>query len=190
MKILGRRVIHKGFFRFEIIETDRGPREVLFTTDSVSILLYNPTERYVVLVRQPRESMVTDDNPEGLLTETVAGRFDVDLGVRALAVKEADEEVGATITEDQVELLNNGQPMTLSAGAVSEKAYLAIAEIDTSRLDAEERIRTAEGEDEQIQRLIIGLDELSDSVYEDLRVFTLIHYLFAKLALAKLDKEV
>ena len=87
---------YDGFLKVYVVETPQGPREVVYATDSISILLYNPDEKYLLLVRQPRAPMISPDNPEGYLVELVAGRFDVELGAKALAVKEAAEEVGAT----------------------------------------------------------------------------------------------
>lgn len=168
---------YQGFYTLEVHETAQGQREVLRTTDSVSVLFYDVQNKRIILVRQPRESMISLENPEGLITETVAGRFDVTLGVLQLIIKEAKEEIGATITEDDIELLNNGKPMALSAGAITEKCYLAFVEIKPEMIEEGEREFGAEGEGEKIRRVYVHEDELNTYICEDVRVFALIQYI-------------
>ena len=171
-----RRIGYEGFFTLEIITTPDGPREVLRTTDSVAVLLYDRSNRRIVLVRQPRVAMATDENPHGYLTELVAGRLDAPIDVKALIVKEAREEAGIRLTEDRIELLNDGKPLAVSAGAIDERTYLAFAEITEDDIEPGERIRGAEGEGERIERLFVSVDDLEGYVCEDLRVFALIQF--------------
>lgn len=173
-----KQVVYDGFLKVHVVQTAEGVREVVHATDSVSILLYNPKEKYVLLVKQPRAPMMSDENPEGLLVETVAGRFDVNLGVEDLAVKEAEEEVGAIIEASDVMVLNGGQPLALSPGVLTERAYLAIAQIDVPFGEATERVFGNKDEGEKIQRIFMQYDEVVDYLNsgdcQDLRVFTLL----------------
>ena len=170
--------VYDGFLKVYVVDTPQGPREVVCATDSISILLYNPDERYLLLVRQPRAPMMSDINPEGNLIELVAGRFDVALGAKALAVKEAEEEVGAVINESDVTLLNNGKPLALSPGVLTERAYLAMAKIDVPFGEATERVFGNSNEGEETQRIFMKFDEVTDYLNsgkcEDLRVFTML----------------
>jgi 8-oxo-dGTP pyrophosphatase MutT (NUDIX family) len=175
------KIVHQGYFTFEILETSAGPREILRTSDSLSVLFYDPVNRRIILVRQPRESMISQDNPEGLITETVGGRFDVKLGTRALAVKEAKEEIGAEVTEEEVILLNHDRPMALSAGALTEKAYLAFVELKSNQIENEERLFGLASEGERIRRIYVSVNDLENYICEDVRVFALIQYLLRRL---------
>lgn len=173
-------VIYKGFYELVIVETDHGPREVVKTSDSVSLLLYDMVNQKIILVKQKREAMIREDNPEGFITETAAGRFDVNLSPKALMVKEAKEELGVTLAESRIELLNAGQPLALSAGVITERCYLGFAEATPVQIEQAER---AFGVDagENIKRIYVSVDDLENYICEDVRVFALIQYLLRKL---------
>jgi nicotinate (nicotinamide) nucleotide adenylyltransferase len=166
----------KGFFEVKTRQTDGGARDVVRTTDSVSLLILLKDLQEIILVRQPRVSMITDDNPDGMITELVAGRFDVDLTVKQLAAKEASEEVGATIDPDRITLINDGQSMALSAGILDEMGYLTFVTINSSEIEATDRIFGVEDEGEQIQRVRMPISDLANYVCEDVRTFALIQW--------------
>lgn len=177
MKANGKRIrVYDGFFKIDVVDTPAGTREFLVETDAVNILLYDPVGDAVLLVRQPRAAMITEENSEGLITETVAGRFDVKLGPRGLAAKEAGEEAGVHLREEDIILLNDGKPLAISAGATIGRVYLAYAKIPPGAYEVAERIFGADGEGESITRLWIPTKALSDYPCEDLRVFTLIQW--------------
>ncbi len=171
-----RTVYDNGFYRVELVQTRDGQRTRIVCADSVSVLIYNRTRDAVLLVRQPRVCAIRADNPEGLLTEVVAGRFDVKLGPKALALKEAREEAGVNVLEDQVELLNSGEPMYLSAGIITERVYLAYLKVDDSMVEQNERVFGEACEGERISRVWVPVEELPSYVCEDVRVFTLIQW--------------
>lgn len=108
---------------------------VLRASDSVVGLLIDETNDRVLLVRQLRAPMVREDNLDGAITELTAGRFDVKLGPKALLVKEAREEAGVTLTEEEIELVNLGEPMALSAGILTERCFGGFAIIHPDRID-------------------------------------------------------
>lgn len=170
-------VKYKGYFTLEVITTPNGKREVLRSFNSVSILIYDVKRRRIILVRQPRAAMVTDENPEGLITETIAGRVDKEASIKQIIIDEAMEEAGFDLREDQIDLLNDGKPMAVSAGATNELCYLAFAEVDTEQIENEEKNRGVETEGEAIQRVYVCLDDLERYACEDVRVFALIQYL-------------
>lgn len=135
--------------------------------------------------------MVRKDNPDGYITEAIAGRFDVSLGPVALAVKEAFEEAGAIIQESQVELLNQGEPMALSAGITTERSWLAYAAISPHQLTGSDNDTFGlEVEGERITRMWISENDLDTFVAEDIRVLTLVQHVKIKACYAKIGKLV
>lgn len=176
------RTIFDGFVKVEGWKAGM-PHETLVirTTDSVAGLLYDRTNSRVLQVSQQRAAMVRDDNPDGLIIECVAGRFDCDLGPEALLVKEALEEAGVHITEDDVELLNNGKPLALSAGILTERCYLAFAQIEPAMVAEGERFGLAE-EGEDITRLWVDAQLFINGTHDDLRVWAFAQFLKTKLS--------
>jgi len=183
VKIKKKKLVHDGFFKLYVADTTDGPREIVEATDSVNILLYDPLIRRILLVVQPRASMVREDNPTGQIVETIAGRFDVDLSAKELIVKEASEEAGIKLSVDQVEMLNNGVPMAVSAGMTTERAYLAIARVKIESLESLDDGKEfgAPDEGEHIERIFYDFDQLHDIVWQDVRAYALVQYLMRML---------
>jgi len=165
------RLVYGGFLKVLAVETEQGTREVVKVTDSVCVLLHLFETQHVLLVNQARAPMVCEDNPTGLITETVAGRFDVNLGPKELAIKEAKEEVGAHIDSQQVMLLNQGKPMALSAGVLTELCYLTYVRINPCMIENTERVFGNKDEGEQIKRIFMSVKDFLAQPCEDLRVF-------------------
>lgn len=149
-------------------------RIIVRTTDSVHGLIYDVDRDAVLAACEPRVAMLREDNPTAESTGAVAGRFDVDLGAESLLVKEAKEEVGATITEADVILLNQGVPLGMSPGVLTERAHLARVEVSSEAIDEEERVYGAPEEGEQITRVWIPVSELRTMVFHDLSLFALV----------------
>lgn len=160
----------------------RGERDlfVVRVTDSVSGLLYDQDNDRVLLIRQGRAAMVRENNPDGSIVELIAGRFDVKLSARALFVKEALEEAGVTLSEGQVALLNDGRPMAISPGVLTERCTLAFAAITASQMDGKgDTGRGAAEEGEDIERFWMNAGKFIQGPHDDLRVFTLARFLQA-----------
>jgi 8-oxo-dGTP pyrophosphatase MutT (NUDIX family) len=172
-----KKLVYPGYFQVYEVKTPDGWRMRIEATNAINVLLVDMAKRRIILARQPRVNMMTDENPTGLITETIAGRFDVDLTPKQLAVKEAQEEAGVTITPDQVEMLNDGMPMAISAGSITEKVFLAVCYLKPGQMEEVEREFSAEGEHEHIRRVYLDFDELEQYVCEDTRVFALKQYL-------------
>ncbi len=169
--------LYEGHFRLVRVTTDRTPKEVFCSEDSLSLLLYCPARGQILLVRQPRESLLLRKGREhSRITETVAGRFDRGQDPITLAVQEAKEEVGVTLRPEQVQLLNDGVPMAVSAGGATEHAYLAYAEISDDQIGPSRPHFSAAGEDERIYRIFFNELTLDRRVYEDVRVFALVQW--------------
>ncbi|MDP3769988.1 MAG: hypothetical protein Q8R40_03580 [bacterium] len=183
-----KKTVYQGFFSLDIIETSAGTREVLRTTDSVSILIYDSVNRRIVLVRQSRAAMMTDENPQGLITETVAGRIDKQWKLEDIIIDEVLKESGISITKDDIIMLNHGKPMALSAGAITELCYLACAVITPDQMEAEDRVYGDPEEGEQTTRVFVSVDELDTYMCEDMCAFALIQFLQRFLADGKGSK--
>ncbi|MBX2813979.1 MAG: NUDIX hydrolase [Myxococcales bacterium] len=179
-----KRILYDGFARLEAWKVPELSFEhlVLRSTDSVACVLVDKVANRVLLVRQQRPAIIRADNPLGVITELVAGRLDVDLGPKALAVKEAWEEAGVTLREDDIKLLNGGQPVALSGGILTERSYLAVAYISPEHLSGEDHDRFGrEDEGEHIERRWMSLaDFIADTTsHEDIRVWGAAQYLRA-----------
>ena len=109
--------VYDGFCKVEQNPVDKHIR--VRTTDSVAVIVFNKLLGTVVFVKQCRWPMVREDNPEGEITEVVAGRFDYSVSVEDLVVNELKEEAGIEITPDQVKILNGGKPLALSPGILA-----------------------------------------------------------------------
>lgn len=177
------RVIHDQFLRLEEWwkhGSDK-PTFVVRTSDSCSGLLYHRVRDCVLLVRQNRAPMIRDDNPDGEIVELPAGRFDRAVGPRALFVAEAKEEAGANLAEDDVELLNDGRPLAPSPGVLTERCYLAFAEIREEHLDDGDTFGLAT-EHEVTTRVWTPVQDFLRGPHEDLRVYTLARELECRLS--------
>jgi len=178
------RRIHDRFLKVEEWQVPGVPHtnEIVRATDSVTVLLRDIERDRVLLVKQRRVAMCTDENPEGWLTELVAGRFDVDLGPIDLVIKEAQEEAGVTLKREDVRLLNQGEPLALSAGILTERAYLAYATFVPDQLSGDDTDTFGvQTEGEAITRVWMSTNAfLLLYTPEDLRVFALQQYLLAQ----------
>lgn len=174
---------HKGFVTLERWQKpgNRFLNEFIRTTDSAAGILHDVVRRRVLLIRQDHVAAMSDDNPYGTLITPFAGRFDVNLPPKQLLIKEAMEEVGVVLTEDEIEMLNFGHPMVLSIGVLTERTYLSYAEITAAHLTGtDEEIRSAKGENEGIKRCWILVDDLDTFVCDDLRVLAFIQHIKIK----------
>lgn len=179
--------VFDGFFKLEKhrIPGMGFPVMIVRATDSAAVLLFDSRKRRVLLVKQPRVAMCRDDNPSGEIIELVAGRFDVNLGPKALVVKEAREEVGVELDEDDVVVLNGGAPLALSAGVLTERCYLLAADIAKGRIIEPDdgKVFGVPEEGERIQRIWVDMDEFisPDFRHECLRTWAMAQHVRAEL---------
>lgn len=176
----GRELVYDGFccvWKF-LITGWQWPRTVVESTDSLNILIYVVDQQRVLLLIEPRPGKIFLEGGDGKIVANIAGRFDGKEGPAALAIKEAKEEAGVTLRDDQVEFLNNGQFMYLSPGLITERAILAYAEVASGQIDPNERSFGAEGEDEQITRVWMTLDKFRTMICDDVRLFALREWFF------------
>lgn len=131
-------------------EWQRQVRETYDRGDGAGILLYNRTQRTVILTRQFRYPVFAHGEP-GWLVEVVAGKLDGDHPVTT-AKKEAEEESGYRVHDVELAL-----SAYMSPGSVTEKLSLFLAEYDAdSKVSAGGGI---EHEGEDIEVLELGIDQ-------------------------------
>lgn len=174
-------IIHRGYYTYLTSTALGRQRQVLKTQDSVALLVHVTDLDTVVLVQQPREAMVRPDNPDGMVQECIAGRFDKQTTVRELAASEAKEEAGITVDPNDIIILNDGRPVALSAGAMTERSYLCFARITSAQLSTDQKMFSAPGEDECIRRIMLPVESLDRCSWDDVRVMLLVTYLQRQL---------
>lgn len=159
-------VVYQGFF---IVEKDRRTGwEILRSPDSVAILVAVPAWNQVLMIIQSRPPMVRDDNPDGRIVEMPAGRLDCGLDFIDVAVKEVREEAGVTITREDVNVFNNGVPLALSPGGITERMYLVWVEIAPSQIDFSRETFGCASEREHITRQFVPIADLGTMTYENM----------------------
>lgn len=171
-------LVHRGFARLWLAsEIDFHGEEVLETSDSVALLVFDKTSRELVFVNQKRPAMVRPENPEAIINEVLAGRFDVKIGVRGLMVKEAKEELGLTVSAEEIELLNNGDPLALSPGILTERMYVGYVEASSARFADGDTFGVDVGEVTRPVR--IPVDHLDEVVWDDMKTWALVQWFIA-----------
>src|SRR5437764_313968 len=96
------------------VEENPDGRRYVRVYDSIAVGIHDPETDSLGLVVQSRPTAVNQSNPQGLLTEVVAGRFDRKLSPVELAMAEIEEEFGVRVRAGQIEMLNFGEPLHLS----------------------------------------------------------------------------
>ncbi|MBL0371281.1 NUDIX domain-containing protein [Rhizobium sp. KVB221] len=125
-------------------------REVHDHGNAATILLYDPSRKSVILVRQLRVAPILNGD-NGFLIETPAGLLDGDDPLSAI-IREAMEETGYRI--DRAEYLFDAY---MSPGALTERVSYFAAEIDATARTGKGGGLDEEGED--IEVLEFGLAE-------------------------------
>jgi len=135
--------------------------------DSVGVLLYDPQDDAVILVRQFRYPIYArlapqeregDGAKQAWLLEIVAGVVEEGQAVKEVAHRELLEEAG-------YEVKGELQPIATiypSSGGTSERVYLFLGEVDCRQRAGEDGGIAAEGED--IQIVVLPLHEAMDMI--------------------------
>lgn len=169
-----KKIAYDGFVQVEI--ADNG-HEIVRASDSVAVFIYDRDSDRVLFVEQERKPMISKSNPSGRTTEVVAGRFDTALTVKALAVKEVREEVGVTITEKDVRILNKGKPLALSPGILTERTYVAYVEIGLKNIaEGDDDSFGCKDENEHITRKFVSAHDLARMVHDNIVAFALVQW--------------
>jgi ADP-ribose pyrophosphatase len=135
--------------------------------DSVGVLLYDPAEDLVVLVRQfrypvyaglSRDARAGDGARQAWLLEIAAGVKDADRGVENVAHKELLEEAGYQIIGE----LQHISTIYPSPGGSSERIHIYLGHVDHRRQTGMGGGVAAEGEDTQV--VVLPFREALDMV--------------------------
>jgi GDP-mannose pyrophosphatase NudK len=181
-----REVLYKGYLR---VERDKETgNEIVVATDSVGILIYDLKSGKVILTRQSRAPMKGRTDDAGMLIEVPAGRFDINLGVRDLVVKEVEEETGIIIAPEKIELINGGTPLALCPGTNTEMMFLAAVEIDLSQIQQDAKVYGKADEGEKIERLVYPIVSFISMDHLDMKTLVLANFLHNKMLQAALAK--
>ena len=101
-------------------------REVYDRGNGAAILLYNSTQKTVILTRQFRLPTYLNGNETGMMIEVCAGLLDQDNPEQCI-IRETEEETGYRLTK-----VTKIMETYMSPGAVTEILYLFVGEYDES----------------------------------------------------------
>lgn len=101
-------------------------REVYDRGNGAAILLYNTTQKTVILTRQFRLPTFLNGNKSGMMIEVCAGLLDQDHPEQAI-IRETEEETGYRLSKVQKVV-----ETYMSPGAVTEILYLFVGEYNES----------------------------------------------------------
>ncbi|MBE0390912.1 GDP-mannose pyrophosphatase NudK [Flavobacterium sp. PL002] len=101
-------------------------REVYDRGNGAAILLYNSTNKTVILTRQFRLPTYLNGNKSGMMIEVCAGLLDQDNPEQCI-IRETEEEAGYRLTT-----VHKVMETYMSPGAVTEILYLFLGEYDAS----------------------------------------------------------
>lgn len=101
-------------------------REVYDRGNGAAILLYNSTQKTVILTRQFRLPSYLNGNATGMMIEVCAGLLDKDHPEQCI-IRETEEETGYRIST-----VHKVMETYMSPGAVTEILYLFVGEYDAS----------------------------------------------------------
>lgn len=126
-------------------------REVYDRGNGAAILLYNSTNKKVILTRQFRLPTYLNGNQTGMMIEVCAGLLDQDHPEQCI-IRETEEETGYRLTK-----VTKIMETYMSPGAVTEILYLFVGEYDESMKVSEGG--GAQHEEENIDVLEMSYDE-------------------------------
>ena len=160
VEILKKETLYKGFFtiygyqvRHKLFAGGVSPvlqREIFDRGHAVALLPYDPKLDKVVLLEQFRLGAVpTSQNP--WLIELVAGMIEVGESVEDVAIREAQEEAGITVT--QLEKIYSFLP---SPGGCTERIDLFVGLVDSTQTG---ELCGLENEGEDIRVIVVSREE-------------------------------
>ena len=147
-------------------------REAYDRGDGVTILLYSPEKKTVILTRQFRIPTYLNRNPDGMLIETCAGKLDMTDAEECIR-REAEEETGL-----KLKTITKVFEAYMSPGSVTELIHFYIAPFDEDMKSGTGG--GAPGEQENIEVLEIPFSEaiclLNKNEIRDAKTILLLQY--------------
>jgi nudix-type nucleoside diphosphatase (YffH/AdpP family) len=135
IKILKKTTLYKGWSTLKeyIIDytrhdgrTEQQTREIYDSGDGAAVLLYNPSVRKILLIRQFRLPVLLNGHKDGFIIECCAGMLD-ELNPEQAIIKEIEEETGYQVTE-----VTKIYEAFATPGAHKEKIHFYTAQYDGS----------------------------------------------------------
>lgn len=156
VRIAHQHTVYKGFYQVEKIKLQHRlfqggwskelDRELVVRLPAVAVLMYDAKQDQVVLIEQFRVGAM--DHEEGpWQLEMVAGMIDTLETPEQVAVRECEEESGAIIDQNDLELVCK---YLVSSGGSDETLAIYCAPVDASQLGGVHGLPT-EGEDIQVR---------------------------------------
>ncbi|MBL0026244.1 MAG: NUDIX domain-containing protein [Saprospiraceae bacterium] len=186
IKIIRDTVVYKGWstLRQYIISytrrdgsKEKQTREIYDSGDGAAVLMYDPSNRKIILIRQFRLAALLNGHPTGFIIECPAGMLD-QMHPEATIIKEIKEETGYEVT--QVEKIYEA---FATPGAHKEKIHFYTTAYDPSMLVASGGGDISEQED--IEVLEYNYDDipglLDDGSIMDAKTIILLLWAWKKL---------
>lgn len=132
--------------------SEKQVREIFNSGDGAAVLLYNPVEKIILVIRQFRLPVMINSDSDGFIIECCAGLLD-DLDPETAIIKEIREETGY-----QIDNVKKVYEAFATPGAHLEKIHYYVAEFDESK-----HVGTGGGlinEQEDIEILKFGYNEI------------------------------
>jgi len=158
-----KRNVYPKFVKTELLICEREGKEFFWETvsshNSVHILVYNPDTKNIIVVKQVRVPVLSNDpTRNGEVIEACAGLIDKDTTIEQIAVEEVDEELGYSIRQDalvKVKVLKSG------VGTAGGEAHTFIAKVTK-----EDKVSLGGGlESEDIEVVYIPYNEIENFFY-------------------------
>ena len=134
--------------------TEEQTREIYDSGDGAAVLLYNPKDKKILLIRQFRLPVLLSGHTDGFIIECCAGMLD-ELNPEQAIIKEIEEETGYNISS-----ITKIYEAYATPGAHKEKIHFYSAQYDSTM-----KIHAGGGdvtEQEDIETLEFRYDEISN----------------------------
>ena len=156
VRVAHQETVYQGFYQVQKLKLQHRlfkggwshllQRELVIRLPAVAVLMYDAKSDEVVLIEQFRVGAMAHDNGPWQL-EMVAGMIDTQETSEQVAVRECEEESGAIIAENDLELVCK---YLVTPGGSNESLDIYCAPVDASQLSGVHGLPT-EGEDIQVQ---------------------------------------
>ena len=115
-------------------ETEELIREIYFSLNAATALLYNRKNESVILIRQFRLATYLNKNNAGFLIEACAGHVEENENPKEAIIREIEEETGYRLHE-----VKKVFEMYMTPGSVTELLYFFVAEYTSGTKSASRR---------------------------------------------------
>lgn len=152
-------------------------REVFDHGNAVTVLLYNPEEKTVLLTKQFRIATYVNGNADGMLLETPAGLLDENESPEEAMLREIREETGYALTSVQKVFEAYSTP-----GSVTELIHYFVAPYRKDQKQGEGGGLEEEGEDVTVVELPFAeaVQMMNNGSIRDAKTLLLLHYALLK----------